>query len=129
VKVLAIALFVVGVLLAAQQANATDWRSYAKAEAAKAPYRWTGQEWLALDAIVTPESGWNPCRRYPQTTDCAYAGSNSCGIPQASPCPQEWRGRLGTTARTQIRWLLGYVKRRYGDPLAALAFRRAYDWY
>jgi len=92
-------------------------------------YHWTGEQHRALSAIVEPESGWNPCRRYPSTTQCSYSGSNSCGIPQASPCPREWRGRLGATWRSQVRWLLAYIEHRYHDPVSALAFRRAHNWY
>jgi hypothetical protein len=86
-------------------------------------------EFQALDAIVTPESHWNPCASYPGRHDCSYSGSNSCGIPQANPCPPEWRGRLGTTWRAQVRWLISYVQRRYGSPSRALLFRRAHGWY
>lgn len=124
----ALCLLAAGVLLAASQAKAgTDWRQYAKAEAAKVG--WTGAEWRALDAIVTPESNWNPCAYFPQRHDCGYAGANSCGIPQRNPCPSAWRGRLGTTARAQVRELLRYVRERYGDPVSALAFRRVHLWY
>lgn len=86
-------------------------------------------QWQALDAIVTPESHWNPCASYPGNHDCSYAGSNSCGIPQANPCPAAWRGRLASTWRAQVVWLIGYVRSRYGSPLGALAFRRAHGWY
>jgi hypothetical protein len=92
--------------------------------------RWHSEaEWRSLDAIVTPESGWNPCRRFPSTTDCFYTGSNSCGLPQANPCPREWRGRLAKTWRAQVRWLIGYITHRYGSPSRALAFRRTNGWY
>jgi hypothetical protein len=92
--------------------------------------RWHSQlEWRALDAIVAAESGWNPCRRYPSTTDCSYAGLSSCGIPQANPCPREWRGRLAVTWRAQVWWLIRYVTHRYGSPSRALAFRRAHGYY
>ena len=92
-------------------------------------YGWTGAQHRALDELVGPESGWNPCRRYPSTTDCAYAGSNSCGIPQATPCPSAWRGRLASSWREQVRWLLSYIERRYHDPVSASAFRRSHNWY
>lgn len=92
--------------------------------------RWHSEaEWRALTAIVTPESGWNPCRHYPSTTDCGYQGSNSCGLPQANPCPREWRGRLWQTRYAQARWLISYIARRYGSPSAALSFRRANGYY
>jgi hypothetical protein len=86
-------------------------------------------EWRALDAIVRPESGWNPCRVYPSRTDCLYAGSNSCGIPQANPCPAAWRGRLWATWRAQCDWIVAYIAARYGTPSAALAFRIMHHWY
>lgn len=104
-----------------------DWRAYGKRQAARAG--WTGAEWRALDAIVAAESGWDPCRRFPSVTDCGYRGSNSCGIPQANPCPHGWRGRLGRTGRAQVRWLVAYISGRYGDPVKALIFRRAHGWY
>lgn len=113
-------------LLGAQQA-VTNWRAYGRRQAAKAG--WTGSQWVALDLIVTPESGWNPCSHYPSSSDCFYAGTNSCGIPQRNPCPEAWRGRLGSTGREQVRELLRYIRGRYGDPLRALAFRRTAGWY
>jgi hypothetical protein len=93
--------------------------------------RWHSEaQWLALDAIVRPESSWNPCASYPGRHDCSYTGSSSCGIPQANPCPREWRGRLASTWRAQVRWLIRYVASpRYGSPIAALVFRRAHGWY
>lgn len=90
---------------------------------------WTGAEWHALDEVVSGESGWESCRRYPSITECTYRGSNSCGIPQATPCPAEWQGRLDTTWRAQIRWLLQYVRRRYGDPINALQYHLAHNSY
>lgn len=92
--------------------------------------RWHSEaEWRALDAIVRPESAWNPCASYPRHHDCHYAGINSCGIPQANPCPPLWRGRLWETRFAQCRWIVDYVARRYGSPSRALAFRRANGWY
>lgn len=81
---------------------------------------WTGYQWDALNTIVMRESTWNPCRHYPATTDCRYAGGNACGIPQRNPCPQAWRGRLWATWRAQVRELMRYVASRYGTPARAL---------
>jgi hypothetical protein len=103
-------------------------KQYAMSLAAS-QYGWVGRQHRALSSIVEPESGWNPCLRYPSTTQCGYSGSNSCGIPQATPCPRQWRGRLDTTWRAQVRWLLAYIKHRYRDPVSALAFRRSHHWY
>ena len=116
------------ILAAPSQAAVVSPKQYAKMLAATR-YGWMGVQHRALDAIVRPESGWNPCRRYPSRTDCDYAGSNSCGIPQATPCPYAWRGRLAGSWRAQVRWLLAYIERRYHDPVAALAFRRSHNWY
>lgn len=92
--------------------------------------RWHSEaQWRSLDAIVTPESRWDPCAVNPSMHDCTYTGSSSCGIPQASPCPEAWRGRLSASWRAQVRWLIRYVARRYGSPAAALAFRVAHNWY
>ena len=87
---------------------------------------WTGYQWDALDAIIMRESGWNPCRHYPSTTNCGYAGSSACGIPQAYPCTKllAWCGvsYLGAcSAKAQIRWTLNYIAGRYGTPAVALA--------
>ena len=89
-------------------------------------YGWTGYQWTALDAIVMRESGWNPCRHYPSTTNCSYAGPSACGIPQAVPCSKLLiycgTSTIGAcSASTQIRWMLGYIHGRYGSPAAALA--------
>ena len=92
--------------------------------------RWHSRaEWFALNTIVTAESGWNPCASYPGRDDCNYTGSSACGIPQADPCPSAWRGRLWQTRYVQVRWLIAYVARRYGDPAGALAFRNAHGYY
>src|SRR6185437_11587662 len=75
-------------------------RSYARMLVLK---RWhTTSEWRAADAIVRPESSWDPCEHYPSTHDCRYTGSSSCGIPQANPCPLSWRGRLFQTRWAQV---------------------------
>jgi hypothetical protein len=92
--------------------------------------RWHSEsEWRSLDAIVTAESGWSPCAVYPSMRDCSYAGGNSCGLPQANPCPAAWRGRLAATWRAQVRWLVAYIAHRYGSPSSALAFRRMHGSY
>lgn len=102
--------------------------SYTRQVAAQ-QYGWTGAEWVALTEIVWPESHWDPCARFPSIHECGYTGSNSCGVPQANPCPALWRGRLDRTWKAQCRWLLAYVKSRYGDPIRALSYRQAHNSY
>jgi len=69
------------------------------------------------------ESSWNVYASNP------YSGAY--GIPQAVPGSKmasagpHWR----TSARTQIRWGLRYIRSRYGKPSRAWAHERAYGWY
>jgi len=69
------------------------------------------------------ESGWR-IRAYNP-----YSGAY--GIPQAVPGSKmasagpSWR----TSARTQIRWGLRYIRSRYGKPRRAWAHECAYGWY
>jgi hypothetical protein len=88
---------------------------------------WNASEWWALDWIVTRESGWDPCAVNPSRHECGYTGANSCGIPQAQPCP--WRGRLWSSRFEQVRWLVRYVKARYRTPARARAFWLVHRWY
>ncbi|MFC0527730.1 aggregation-promoting factor C-terminal-like domain-containing protein [Phytohabitans kaempferiae] len=68
-----------------------------------------------LDKLWTKESGWNHKARNPS--------SGAYGIPQAYPggkmvsAGADWQ----TNPVTQIKWGLGYIKGRYGDPCAAWA--------
>ena len=96
---------------------------------ALATERWGAHGWKALDTLVMRESGWDPCSVYPSKHDCGYRGSNSCGIPQAFPCPSAWRGDLWSTREAQVDWLLAYVARRYGNPWAALQHQHLRGWY
>ena len=92
---------------------------------------WTGYLWTALDTRISGESGWNPCRHYPSTTNCSYAGPSACGIPQANPCSKilEWCGvsTIGACpAKSQIRWTLNYIASRYGSPAGLPPFPASY---
>lgn len=77
----------------------------------------------ALDSLWTHESGWNHLAENPS--------SGAYGIPQALPGSKmstvgdDWQ----TNPATQIRWGLGYIQDRYGDPDGAWAFFQANGWY
>jgi hypothetical protein len=89
--------------------------------------RWFGwkSKWQFryLNWLWMRESSWNKYATNP------YSGAY--GIPQAVPggkmasCGRDWR----TSAKTQIRWGMRYIRRTYGSP------RRAWDhevndgWY
>ena len=69
------------------------------------------------------ESSWNVFASNP------YSGAY--GIPQAVPgskmssAGRHWR----TSARTQIRWGLRYIRSRYGSPRRAWEHSQATGWY
>lgn len=97
-----------------------------------ARYGWTGAQWTCLDVLWTGESGWS---QYADTRrsglDPANATVFAYGIPQSRP---DWKmPRAARPAsqgghsdpQAQIGWGLRYIKGRYGDPCAALAFKRA----
>ena len=76
-----------------------------------------------LDRLWQRESEWRVTARNPS--------SGAYGIPQSLPASKlasagaDWR----TSARTQIRWGLGYIDERYGSPCAAWAHSQSHGWY
>jgi hypothetical protein len=71
------------------------------------------REWPAFDALEMQEAGYNPFARNPD--------SGAFGIPQALP-----PGKLNAAARAgnpveQLKWMLQYIKDRYGTPSNAWA--------
>jgi len=75
----------------------------------------TGQNWKALDnGWGTLESGW----RTNAANNPSDPFNNAYGIPQANPGTKmasagaNWK----TSAATQIKWGLGYIKSIYGSP-------------
>jgi hypothetical protein len=88
-----------------------------------AQYGWESGQFPCLDALWTHESGWNVYAENP--------ASGAYGIPQALPGSQmasagaDWQ----TSAATQIRWGLTYIKGRYGSPCAAWSHEEATGWY
>lgn len=83
---------------------------------------WGGQ-FAALNNIIVRESGWNPLITNP--------GSGAYGIPQALPGSKmasagaDWR----TNGETQLKWMMRYIRSRYGTPNNAWAFWQANGWY
>jgi hypothetical protein len=76
-----------------------------------------------LDKLWNRESGWNQ--------HATNAGSGAYGIPQALPGSRmasegsDWR----TSAATQIKWGLKYIKGRYNNPCGAWAHSQNTGWY
>jgi len=86
-------------------------------------FDWTRRQFKYLDDLWDRESGWNVSAQNP------YSGAY--GIPQALPpgkmavAGRNWR----TSARTQIRWGLGYIKGTYRSPRRAWSHELATGWY
>lgn len=99
----------------AQEAQALGQKMVAQAG-------WGGQ-WAAFNNIVMAESGWN--------IHADNASSGAYGIPQALPGSKmasagpNWQN----SAQTQIAWMIGYIRSRYGNPNNAWAFHQANGWY
>jgi len=93
------------------------------AQAMLASFGWSSSQFSCLDPLWAHESGWSVT---------AYnAGSGAYGIPQALPGSRmasagpDWQ----TSAATQIRWGLEYIKGTYGSPCAAWDHEQATGWY
>lgn len=105
----------------ATAASAARARSIARATLRS--FDWTRRQFKYLNHLWDRESGWNVFAENPF--------SGAYGIPQALPGSKmaaagaNWR----TSARTQIRWGLGYIKGTYGSPRRAWAHELATGWY
>lgn len=88
-------------------------------------YGWSEADYNALVLLWYRESSWNPY--------AVNKSSGACGIPQANPCSKmSEEGRdYRTNYKTQIRWGLKYIKKRYGTPSEAYRqfLSRKPHWY
>lgn len=96
---------------------------------AESEYGWTGAEWVCTYEIANHESGWDETawnHGGGSRSDPAADPYGAYGIPQSHPPSKlasagpDWR----TSAVTQIRWYLRYLKLRWGSPCAAWAHWR-----
>jgi hypothetical protein len=80
-------------------------------------------QFSCLEPLWAHESGWS--------VSANNAGSGAFGIPQALPGSRmasagpDWQ----TSAATQIKWGLQYIKGTYGSPCGAWAHEEATGWY
>lgn len=87
-----------------------------------AAYGWASQ-WPQFNAVVMAESGWNVHATNPS--------SGAYGIPQALPpgkmasAGADWL----TNGFTQLRWMMSYIKSRWGSPAGAWANESSQHWY
>ena len=97
-------------------ANVTAARLYAASVLSRTSFR-------CLDVLADRESGWR--------VHAENKSSGAYGIPQALPgrkmasIADDWRDN----ATTQIRWMIRYVKGRYGNPCIALDHSYRTSWY
>jgi hypothetical protein len=119
-------------LIATQRAIAQR-KASRKAAAASSPrqiaqamlgsFGWSAGQFSCLDPLWAHESGWS--------VTAENAGSGAYGIPQALPGSRmasagaNWQ----TSAATQIKWGLDYIKGTYGSPCGAWAHEGATGWY
>jgi hypothetical protein len=86
-------------------------------------FGWSSSQFSCLQPLWNAESGWSVSASNPS--------SGAYGIPQALPGSKmasagpDWQ----TSAATQIRWGLGYIKSTYGSPCAAWSHEQTYGWY
>ncbi|CAG6392780.1 phage tail tape measure protein [Streptomyces cocklensis] len=93
--------------------NVASAQSYAAGLVGQLWPKDAAQQMGALRSLWMAESGWKANAR--------NAASGAYGIPQALP-PEKMASAGGdwrTSAATQIRWGLSYIKSRYGDPATA----------
>lgn len=79
-------------------------------------------EWNSLVKLWDRESEWSTTAENP---------SGAYGIPQALPGNKmaKFGGNWKSSAQTQIRWGLWYIKTVYGNPSNAWAHEEAQGWY
>jgi hypothetical protein len=88
-----------------------------------ASFGWSSSQFSCLEPLWQHESGWKVTAANPSTG--AY------GIPQADPGSKmasagpDWK----SSASTQIKWGLTYIKDTYGSPCAAEHHEQAEGWY
>ena len=86
-------------------------------------YGWSEYDWQCLIKIINHESGWNP--------NAVNKSSGACGLPQALPCSKMASAGADyrTNYKTQLKWMMGYIKGRYKTPSRAWSFWQKHHWY
>lgn len=82
-------------------------------------YGWgSGDQWSALQSIVSKESGWNP--------NAANPRSSARGLFQKMT---SLHGPVEGSAAGQAEWGLRYIKQRYGNPMNAWSHWQRHNSY
>ena len=77
----------------------------------------------AMSDIIEAESGWDIHAEEPRT--------HAYGLGQALPASkmEPYGGDYLDNPATQLRWLVAYIRGRYGNPEIAWSFHLAHGWY
>ena len=78
-------------------------------------------QWSLLDSLYFSESGWR--------VDADNPTSSAYGIPQALTQLHDLPADYMTSAESQIRWGLEYIRGTYGTPCSAWSFKQGNNWY
>lgn len=84
-------------------------------------YGFADSQFGCLDSLYVSESDWRVNADNP--TSSAY------GIPQALTQLHDLPADYMTSAESQLRWGLEYIKDTYGTPCSAWEFKRSNNWY
>lgn len=95
-------------------------QSYAKALLSK--YGWSNQ-WESFNALEMSEAGWDVHATNPSSG--AYGLAQALPASKYSSAGKDWK----TSGETQLRWMMDYVKSRYGSPDSAWSFHQKNNWY
>jgi hypothetical protein len=103
----------------AEDLSAADPREIARAMLAQ--FGFAADQFSCLDSLWVSESDWR--------VDADNPSSSAYGIPQALTQLHDLPSDYTTSAASQIRWGLGYIRDSYGSPCSAWSFKQGHDWY
>jgi hypothetical protein len=84
-------------------------------------YGFSSDQFSCLDSLYMSESGWR--------VDADNPSSSAYGIPQALTQLHDLPADYMTSAESQIRWGLEYIRDTYGSPCSAWSFKSGNGWY
>ena len=84
-------------------------------------YGYSSDQFSCLDSLYVSESDWR--------VDADNPTSSAYGIPQALTQLHDLPADYMTSAESQIRWGLEYIRDTYGSPCSAWSFKAGNGWY
>ncbi|WP_435744261.1 lytic transglycosylase domain-containing protein [Nocardioides sp. SYSU DS0663] len=84
-------------------------------------FGFSADQFGCLDSLWVSESDWR--------IDADNPTSSAYGIPQALTQLHDLPADYMTSAASQIRWGLGYIRDSYGSPCNAWSFKQGNNWY